>query len=105
MDYYPMTDRQIAGVLGQRLKALRLQQIISQQSLADHTLLSINTIKSAEAGKAKLTTYIALLRELKTLDQIDLLLPEVTMSPLQLVKLQGRQRLKAGGKRVKTLKD
>lgn len=103
MDYYPMTDRQIAGVLGQRLKAFRLRQNISQQSLADNTLLSINTIKSAEAGKAKLTTFIALLRELKTLDQIDLLLPEVTMSPLQIAKMLGKKRLKAGGKRVKKI--
>lgn len=105
MDYYPMTDRQIAGVLGQRLKTLRLQQNVSQESLAHSTLLSTNTVKSAEAGKAKLTTFIALLRELKALNQIDHFLPEVTMSPIQLAKLQGRQRLKAGGKRVKTLKD
>lgn len=101
MNYYPLTDHAIAELLGQRLKALRLRQNISQQSLAHNTLLSTNTVKSAEAGKAKLTTFIALLRELKALDQIDHLLPEVTLSPIQIAKRQGRQRQKAGRRRVK----
>lgn len=105
MDYYPMTNRAIAGELGQRLKALRLRQNISQQSLADRTLLAINTVKSAEAGKAKLVTVIARLRELDMLNQIDNFLPEITMSPLQIAKMQGRIRLKAGGKRGRKIND
>lgn len=100
MNYYPMTNKAIAEMLGQRLKALRLRQNISQQSLAQHTLLSMNTVKAAEAGKVKLTTFIALLRELNALDQLDHLLPEVTMSPLQIVERQGRQRQKVGRRKV-----
>ena len=95
-----MTNKAIAEMLGQRLKALRLRQNISQQSLAQHTLLSMNTVKAAEAGKVKLTTFIALLRELNALDQLDHLLPEVTMSPLQIVERQGRQRQKVGRRKV-----
>lgn len=102
MNYYPLTDQAIASLLGERLRSLRLRQNISQQSLARLTLLSTNTVKAAEAGKVKLTTFIALLRELNALDQLDHLLPEVTMSPLQIVERQGRQRQKAGRRRVKS---
>ena len=72
---------------------------ITQQQLADATTLSINTIKALEAGRGKLATVIAVLRELGALEQLDHLVPATPISPLQLAKMHGRVRERASGKR------
>ena len=100
MDFYPLTDKAIAKELGQRLRALRLSRNVTQKELAQATTLSLNAIKALESGKGKLSTLIAVLRELQALDQLDILLPEETLSPLQLARMQGRQRQRASGERT-----
>ena len=104
MDLYTVTDKRIEEDLGKRIKALRLRKNITQQVLAEATMLSLNTIKSLESGKGKLSTLIAVLRELKVLEHLDSFIPEVTISPLQLAKLRGKERARASGKRVKPRK-
>lgn len=101
MDLYALTDRRIAQELGDRIKALRLRKNITQQALADTTMLSLNTIKSLEFGKCKLSTLIAVLRELESLDHLNSFIPEVSISPVQLSKLRGKARERASGKRAK----
>ena len=99
MDFYTLSNKAIEKELGQRVKVLRLRKNITQQTLAELTTLSLNTIKSLEVGKAKLSTLIAVLRELKALEHLDNFIPEITISPLQLAKMQGKERERASGKR------
>ncbi|WP_455207011.1 helix-turn-helix domain-containing protein [Kaarinaea lacus] len=101
MDFYTLSDKAIEEALGERFRALRLRKNITQQELADATLLSLNTIKALESGSGKLSTIIAVLRELGTLDQLDSFIPEAKVSPMQLAKMQGRVRERASGKRTK----
>lgn len=98
MDFYALSDRYIEQELGNRLKALRLQKNITQKDLAEATTLSLNSIKSIESGRGKLSTLIAVLRELEALDQLDNFIPEVSISPLQLARMHGRVRKRASGK-------
>lgn len=104
MNLYAMSDKAILTELGCRVKALRLRKNKSQQELATATLLSLNAIKSLEAGRGKLSTFMAVLRELKALDEIDNFIPEITVSPIELAKRQGKRRLRAGGTRHKPIK-
>lgn len=99
MDIYTESDQQIARQLGQRIKSLRLRKNLTQQQLADAAALSLNSIKALEAGKSKLSTLIAVLRELGALDTIDNFIPEITISPIQLAKRKGKLRQRATGKR------
>jgi putative transcriptional regulator len=99
MDFYSMTNKGVAAEMGGRVKSLRLRRNLTQQQLADATVLSLNAIKALEAGKAKLTTLIAVLRELGALEGLAMLVPEITISPLQLAKKQGHKRQRATGKR------
>jgi len=105
MDFYTLSDKAIEAELGSRIKALRLKKNISQKELAESTRLSINAIKSLEAGRSKISTLIAVLRELAALDQLDNFIPETPISPLQLVKMQGKVRVRASGERLKIPKD
>lgn len=102
MDFYSLSDKYIEQELGQRLKALRLQKNMTQKTLAEATTLSLNSIKSLEVGRSKLSTVIAVLRELDALDHLDNFIPEISISPLQLVKMQGRVRQRASGERGKS---
>lgn len=101
MDFYSLTDSAIESELGQRLKDLRLRRNITQQALADATGLSVTAIKGIESGRGRLSTLIAVLRELAVLDQLEHFIPEVTVSPLQLARRKGKQRERASGSRAK----
>ena len=100
MEYYSMTDQGIAREIGDRVRSLRLRRNLTQQQVSEATALSLNAIKALESGKAKLTTLIAVLRELGSLDDLDRFIPEITVSPLQLARRKGRQRQRASGKRL-----
>ena len=101
MDYYTLSDKGIETELGKRVKALRLRNNVTQKELADATTLSLNAIKSLESGRSKLSTLIAVLRELGALDHLDSFIPEISISPIQLAKLQGKVRERASGERLK----
>lgn len=99
MDFYTLSDKVIEQELGERIKALRLRKNITQKELAAATTLSLNTIKSLESGRGKLSSLIAVLRELSALDHLNNFIPETTLSPLQLTKMQGKMRERASGSR------
>ena len=101
MNLYTLSDKGIEKELGHRLRALRLQKNITQQQLAEITTLSLNTIKSLESGHGKLSSLIAVLRELGVLEQLDYFIPETSISPLQLARMQGKLRQRASGERRK----
>jgi len=101
MDFYSLSDKYIEQELGGRLKALRLQKNITQKALSEATTLSLNSIKSLEAGRAKLSTLIAVLRELEALEHLNDFIPEISISPMQLSKMQGHARKRASGERLK----
>lgn len=101
MDFFSMTDKGIEAEIGSRIKSLRLRRNMTQQELSKATALSLNTIKSLESGKGKLINLIAVLRELGALDALDSFIPEVSISPLELAKMQGKERKRASGRRDK----
>ncbi len=100
MDFYIASDTAILRKLGDRIRMLRLRKNITQEDLAARTLLAVGTVKSLEAGKAKLSTLVAVMRELGALEQLDQLLPPVTISPIRLAeasKKPVRRRARATG--------
>jgi putative transcriptional regulator len=101
MDFYSLSDKAVEDELGNRIKALRLRKNITQKELAEATTLSLNAIKSLESGRGKLSTLIAVLRELGALDHLNSFIPEPSISPIQLAKMQGKERERASGERLK----
>lgn len=98
------SDEALQLEIGQRLQGARLNANLSQKELAERVGLSRRTVVNAENGQScTLGTLIALLRGLGLLDQLDALLPPQPPSPIQIYKLQGKQRQRASGQRKKTL--
>ena len=95
-----MSDSAILNLLGKRIQKERLNQNITQSDLAHRAGIGRTVLTRLENGKGcTLSSLIRILRILGKIDQIDLLLPEPGLSPVQLSKLSGRERLEASGKR------
>lgn len=94
-----MTDKALALEIGARIKGLRLRRNRSQQQVATAAVVSLNVVKALEAGKGKLSSLIAVLRELEVLDDLEPFIRVPEVSPLELVKQQGKRRQRASGSR------
>ena len=95
-----LSDKAIMVLIGERIQRERLNQNMTQKELAERADIGVRTVRSSEAGqKPTVETLIRVLRTLGRLGTIDAFLPEPGLSPLQLAKLQGRERQRASGRR------
>ena len=85
-------------VIGERIKQYRLNQNLSQDSLADLAGLSRTAIVKAEKGGSGLDTYIAIMKALGRIDVFDAAFPEESVSPVQMVERNKRKRQRASTK-------
>lgn len=89
MDWFYMTDKAIMKEMGQRLRSYRKKRKLSQKQLAERTGLSIFTIAQIEQGKAvSLSSLLPVLRELRLLNNLDALIPNIPESPISLLRKQ-----------------
>ncbi len=94
-----VSNEAIRQELGKRLQAERLNRNITQAVLAERAGISRRTLVGAERGEPfTIDTLLSILRELGCLAQIDLFLPKPEISPVQLSKLKGKKRQRAGSK-------
>jgi transcriptional regulator with XRE-family HTH domain len=95
-----LTDDAVLAELGGRLERTRLERNLTQRELAAEAGVERKALQRIEAGESvKLTSLVRVLRALGLLDALDRLVPEPTPSPLELLKLQGRRRRRASGRR------
>ncbi|HEY0892390.1 MAG TPA: helix-turn-helix transcriptional regulator [Cellvibrio sp.] len=95
MNFYTMTNASIAAELGNRLETLRLEQNMTQQALADEIGITAKSYRQLVAGGGKLENMVAALRALNALEQLENFLPATPPSPLEQLKLRGKQRQRA----------
>ena len=105
-----LSDGMIQSKIGERLKAVRLKQNITQQALAEESGVSLSSVKKIEKGE--IGSFDSLLRVLRTLGKLDVLLPlveEEQLSPSEYYELVQKvgthQRKRAAGKSVKKDKE
>ena len=82
--------------LGERLHRHRLNRNMTQAALAKDAGLSSRTINRIEHGHStQLFNLIRLLRSLGLLENMHALVPETAVSPMQQMKLKGKNRKRA----------
>ena len=87
----------VAGVL---TEDLRLRQNIDQRELAKRAGIALNAVKNLEKGNgATVTSLIKIIRTLGRIEWLASLAPEVSISPMQMLKVKHvRQRASKGRK-------
>ena len=71
----------------------RIRQHITQEELATASGVSPLTVANIEKGKSvSLLLFISVLRSLGLLENLEQLVPEIRISPIELKKLQGKKR-------------
>jgi transcriptional regulator with XRE-family HTH domain len=100
-----LTDEVILEELGGRLARRRLELQLTQEMLAEQAGVSKRTVERAEAGATvQVSTLIRILRVLELLDRLEALVSEAGPRPMDLVRLKGKERKRASGKRKSTNK-
>jgi transcriptional regulator with XRE-family HTH domain len=96
-----LTDAAILGELGARLAATRLGRNLTQAALAEQAGVSKRTVERLESGEVatQLSGFLRVCRALGLAERLELLVPEPTPSPMAQLKLQGRRRRRASGRR------
>ncbi len=90
-----LSNAEIIQSLGAQYKTYRLCAELTQKEVAEKAGVSLITLRAFENGKAVNITMgnlLALLRVIEQLEGITEILPEIPISPYQLLKLQSKQK-------------
>jgi transcriptional regulator with XRE-family HTH domain len=92
---------EIEAEIGKQLRDLRLRQNIDQRRLAERAGVALNAVKNLESGKgATLTSLVKVLRALGRAEWFGSLAPEVSISPLQMLRNKPVRRRAGRTRRV-----
>ena len=92
MDWNSLSNAAIVMEIGKRLKEYRFKRRFTQQELAERAGISLFTIAQIEKGKpVSISMLLPVLRVLRLLDNLEMLLPETGISPVEMLKLKGKQ--------------
>ena len=96
MDWYGMSDKAIVRDIGKRIRQMRLNKNISQNTLSEKIGIHRVTLSKIERGQQiSLLTLIQIMRGLGELQRLENIVLEDIISPIQLAKLQGKKRKRA----------
>jgi transcriptional regulator with XRE-family HTH domain len=101
------SDEAILRELGERLARIRLARNLTQAQLAQQAGVSKRTVERLESGSVatQLSGFIRVCRMLDIIERFDMLVPEPLPSPLEQLRLGGRQRRRASAARTKKTSD
>jgi transcriptional regulator with XRE-family HTH domain len=93
-----LTDDAVLAEFGARLARTRLERNLTQAQLAGEAGVGRATVERIELGHgANLGSFVRVSRVLGLLDTWEQLVPEPVSSPLERLRLQGKQRRRAAG--------
>ena len=91
MNWNNLSNSTIIEEVGKRLKSYRIRRKLTQKELAKQAGVSLFSVAQIERGKvATMNVFLSVLRVLRLLDNFELFIPEVGISPLELLKLKGK---------------
>ena len=94
------TEEALLLELGRRLAQERLRRNLTQEALAEEAGVSRATIRRLESGQStQLGNLIRILRALRLEGNLDVLVPEPTLRPLESLERAGKERQRASSPR------
>ncbi|MBL8419562.1 MAG: helix-turn-helix transcriptional regulator, partial [Dechloromonas sp.] len=97
-----LTSEAILQELGERLAGARLERNLTQAALAEEAGVAKRTVERLESGQAatQLSGFVRVCRALGLLERLDALVPEGAAGPMAQLRLQGRKRQRATGRKA-----
>jgi len=96
IDFSIATSDQIEDFLCSQLKKIRLTRNFTQTQLAKESGVAIGTIRRLEEGKSiSLNTFIRIMMALDLQQNLESLLPDPTIRPIERVNTGGSERKRA----------
>lgn len=93
MSWQIQTNKQILEALAIRLKDYRIRKHYTQKELAEKSGVSLNSVQRMEQGKSvSLSIFISVLRTLKLLNNLETLVPDVSVSPIEMLQQKGGKK-------------
>ena len=81
------TPEELQIALGERLRRLRLNRNLDQYTTAEKAGISEKALRNLESGRGStVTTLLRVLKALEYLQGIDMLAPEISVNPLDLLR-------------------
>lgn len=94
-NWYSLSDTEIIGEIGKRIRLKRMSENLTQQMLADQTGLNRSTIRDIESGKpVNFLSIIPVFRRLNLFEGIDKSIPDYDDSPVLAITQKDRKRVK-----------
>jgi len=101
-----MNDKAILAEIGERISRQRLNRNITQTDLAVQAGVARIVVQRLEGGRGCiLENLIRIARALGILEQLDAFLQVPELSPLQLARLKGRERVRAATRHPKRISE
>ena len=98
-----LSTDELESKLGEQVRAVRLRRNLSQADLAAAAGVALGSLRNLESGSgATVATLVRVIRRLDLTDWLASLQPEVTISPMQMLKAK-RPRQRARRKQKDTL--
>jgi len=102
MDWNRMSDTAVIAEFGERIKKYRLRKNLTQYELSELAGISIFSVAQVERGKpVSFALIISILRALILLDNLEMVIPEMKISPVELLKMKGETRKRGSGLKKK----
>lgn len=96
IDFTIAASNQIEAALCKRIEGIRLSRNITQEQLADEAGVSMRTIGRLEKGKGvSMDTFIRVMIALRIQHNLEALLPDPTVRPIERVGLDSGERKRA----------
>lgn len=94
-----LSDAVVLAELGRRIAQHRLNRNLTQDELAQEAGVSRSTVARFEQGEStQVTNLVRILRALGLLSNLDKLVPEPGVSPVQQLRMGGKSRRRASRK-------
>ncbi|GGB92368.1 hypothetical protein GCM10011352_18040 [Marinobacterium zhoushanense] len=88
-----MSDAAVSEALFQRLEARRKARKISQKQFAEEYLaVNVKTYRTLREGRCTMTVFLSAIRQLGLIDNLNLLVPEQSVRPTDILKPKRQSR-------------
>ena len=106
IDFSIATSDQIEKAVCKRLEDIRLTRNVTQAKLAEEAGVALKTIKRLEKGSGvTFDTFIRVLIALKIQQNLEGLLPDPSVRPMDRINLSGSERKRASSEKTRSKKE